>query len=185
MRVIAGEYRGRKLRSLEGENTRPTTDKIKEAIFNMIGPYFPGGTVLDLFSGSGALAIEAVSRGITEAVCIDRSYLAIQIIEQNIALTKETEKFTVRKMSAQQAIRQLAAEGHAPFDLIFLDPPYKQQQIVKIIGELQEAGLIAPKGKVVCETNKQTDFPEAVSGLQQVKNQTYGITRITVFQKEA
>ena len=74
MRVVAGEYGGRKLKSLEGSNTRPTTDKVKGAILNMIGPYFDGGLVLDLFSGSGGLAIEAVSRGMDHAYCVDRHY---------------------------------------------------------------------------------------------------------------
>ncbi|MDU0990620.1 MAG: RsmD family RNA methyltransferase, partial [Enterococcus faecium] len=89
MRIISGNYGGRRLKSLAGANTRPTTDKVKESIFNMIGPYFDGETVLDLFAGSGGLAIEAVSRGCSHAVCVDKNYQALKIIKENIEITKE------------------------------------------------------------------------------------------------
>ena len=89
MRVISGDYRGRRLKSLSGDNTRPTSDKVKESIFNMIGPYFNGGEVLDLFAGSGGLAIEAVSRGMDHAVCVDRNYQAINVIKDTFRLQKK------------------------------------------------------------------------------------------------
>lgn len=88
MRIIAGEYGGRRLKAVPGMKTRPTTDKVKEAMFNMIGPYFNGGKSLDLFAGSGGLSIEAVSRGITTATLIDHQYQAIKTIRDNIAVTK-------------------------------------------------------------------------------------------------
>ncbi|HCE12945.1 MAG TPA: 16S rRNA (guanine(966)-N(2))-methyltransferase RsmD, partial [Enterococcus sp.] len=101
MRIVAGDFGGRRLKSLAGDNTRPTTDKVKGAIFNMLGQYLAGGEVLDLFSGSGGLAIEAVSRGADHAVCVDRSFPAVKIIRENIAVTKQPEKFTVLKMDAK------------------------------------------------------------------------------------
>lgn len=119
MRVISGEYGGRRLKSLSGPNTRPTTDKVKESIFNMIGPYFDGEEVLDLFSGSGGLAIEAVSRGCSHAVCVDKNYQALKIIKENIAITKEPEKFTTLKLDADKAIEKLAQLGKK-FDYLFL-----------------------------------------------------------------
>ncbi len=102
MRVISGEYGGRRLRAVPGMKTRPTTDKVKEAIFNIIGPYFNGGTSLDLFAGSGGLSIEGVSRGIDHAVLIDRQGAAIKTIHQNIEVTKEPDKFTVYKRDAEK-----------------------------------------------------------------------------------
>ena len=84
MRVISGEYGGRRLKALDGDNTRPTTDKVKESIFNMIGPYFDGGMALDLYSGSGGLAIEAVSRGMDKSVCIEKNFAALKVIKENI-----------------------------------------------------------------------------------------------------
>src|SRR5690606_38226907 len=123
MRVITGEYGGRRLKAVPGENTRPTTDKIKESLFNMIGPYFDGGNCLDLFAGSGGLAIEAVSRGMDKAVLIDKAPAAIKVIQENIAVTKEEEKFKVIRGDAARVINNLKSEQQV-FDLVFLDPPY-------------------------------------------------------------
>lgn len=88
MRIVAGDFGGRRLKAVPGMQTRPTTDKVKEAVFNIIGPYFDGGQSLDLFAGSGGLSIEAVSRGVARAVLIDRQYQAIKTIKDNIAVTK-------------------------------------------------------------------------------------------------
>ncbi|MER2180593.1 MAG: RsmD family RNA methyltransferase, partial [Desemzia incerta] len=107
MRVITGEYGGRRLKAVPGESTRPTTDKIKESLFNMIGPYFDGGNCLDLFAGSGGLAIEAVSRGMDKAVLIDKAPAAIKVIQENIAVTKEEEKFKVIRGDAARVIKNL------------------------------------------------------------------------------
>ena len=93
MRVVAGEFGGRKLKTLSGNNTRPTTDKVKGAIFNMIGPYFDGGKALDLFSGSGSLGIEAVSRGMDQAVLVEKNFRAMEINLENIAVTKNESAF--------------------------------------------------------------------------------------------
>ena len=95
MRVISGEYGSRRLKAVPGNSTRPTTDKIKEGMFNLLGGYFDGGRVLDLYGGSGALAIEAVSRGMDEAVITEKYRPAIQTIRENVAITKEEEKFTI------------------------------------------------------------------------------------------
>lgn len=181
MRVISGEFRGRKLKSLPGDNTRPTTDKVKESIFNMIGPYFDGGQCLDLFAGSGGLAIEAISRGMAHAYLVDRSYPAIQVIKENIAITKAESQFTLWKMTAEGAIRQLA-EANQQFDLVLLDPPYAKQQIFKQLTELVAADLIAEQGIVVCETDKAVELPEEIAEkLYQVRRQNYGITAVTIY----
>ena len=97
MRIISGEFRGRRLNAVPGMATRPTTDKVKESLFNIIGPYFEGGTSLDLYGGSGGLSIEAVSRGIDHATLIDRQYAAIKTIKKNIEVTKHSERFSVYK----------------------------------------------------------------------------------------
>ena len=95
MRVVAGEFGGRRLKAVPGMKTRPTTDKVKESMFNIIGPYLNGGNVLDLFGGSGGLSIEAVSRGADSATLIDRQYQAIKTINENIEVTKSKEKFRI------------------------------------------------------------------------------------------
>lgn len=183
MRVVAGDYRGRKLKSLSGDNTRPTTDKVKESIFNMIGPYLDGGLVLDLFAGSGGLAIEAVSRGAAHAVCVDRSYPAIKIIRENIGITKEPEKFTVLKMDAKQALKEFAG-NQQQFDYIFLDPPYAKQELVLQLEQMVQADLMATHAVIVCETAKEVDLPERIGTLVQSRRQVYGITAVTIYRNE-
>lgn len=183
MRVISGDFRGRRLKSLAGDNTRPTTDKVKESIFNMIGPYFDGGTCLDLFAGSGGLAIEAVSRGMDLGICVDKNFQAIKIIKENIALTKAEDRFQVKKTTAEQAIKELAAAG-TQVELVFLDPPYAQQKIVSQLEEMLELDLIKDSGRVVCETDKEVVLPETIGTLQQTRQQTYGITAVTIYRNE-
>lgn len=183
MRVISGSYRGRRLKSLEGDNTRPTTDKVKESIFNMVGPYFDGGNVLDLFAGSGSLAIEAISRGAEKAYCVDRSYPAIKVIEENIKITKEEEKFQVLKMDASQAINYFG-EKNQRFDYIFLDPPYAKQAILEQLELMLEKKLLNAGAVIVCETLKEDLFPETFKSLVQTRRQTYGITAVTIYRNE-
>ncbi|WP_430612407.1 16S rRNA (guanine(966)-N(2))-methyltransferase RsmD [Enterococcus sp. DIV0876] len=183
MRIVAGEFGGRRLKSLQGDNTRPTTDKVKGAIFNMLGQYLHGGKVLDLFSGSGGLAIEAVSRGADHAVCVDRSFPAVKIIHENIAVTKQPEKFTVLKMDAKQAIAKFADEAQQ-FDYLFLDPPYAKQQIVDQLTEMLSFNLLSSGAKVICETDKSILLPERIGSLERIKQQTYGISQVTIYRNE-
>lgn len=183
MRVISGEYRGRRLKSLNGDNTRPTTDKVKESIYNMIGPYFDGGVVLDLYSGSGSLAIEAVSRGMDLAICIEKNYGALKIIRENITMTKEPEKFVVLKNDANQVLNQLSEEQYC-FDLVLLDPPYAKQAIAEQILQLQELDLLTPFAQIVCETDKEVYLPEQLGDFCKKRQTTYGITQITIYRRD-
>lgn len=183
MRVISGNYRGRRLKSLSGDNTRPTSDKVKESIFNMIGPYFDGGEVLDLFAGSGGLAIEAVSRGMDYAVCVERNYQALNVIKENVQITKEAEKFEVIKGDAKQVVQRLAIEGRV-FDLVFLDPPYAQQAIVQDLEKMLAAKMIASNALIVCETDKKFELPEKIGTLEQLRRQVYGLAAITIYRNE-
>ena len=182
MRVISGEYRGRRLKALEGNNTRPTTDKVKESIYNMIGPYFDGGRVLDLFAGSGALGIEALSRGMNQAVFVDRHFGAIKIIKQNIALIRAENKSHVLKMDANQAIDYL--KNDQAFDLILLDPPYATQEIEEQLEHLYQAKLIAEGAIIVCETDASIHLKEQIASLVQTKRVVYGHTAVTIYRHE-
>ena len=180
MRVVAGEYRGRKLSAVPGMVTRPTTDKVKEALFNIIGPYFDGGVSLDLFAGSGGLSIEGVSRGITEAVLIDRQYAAIKTIKKNIATTKQPERFRVYKQDAQKALKLLAAHAEH-FDLVYLDPPYAKQKIVADLNQMADLDLLNPGAVIVAETNQEANLPADLPGFELVRRQDYGITVLTIY----
>lgn len=177
MRVVAGTFGGRPLKTLAGQTTRPTTDKVKGAIFNMIGPYFDGGRVLDLFSGSGSLAIEAISRGMDEAVLVERNRQAQAIITENIKMTKAQNQFHLLKMDANKAIGVLKG----PFDLVLLDPPYAKEEIIKNITDLEDAGLLSEEVMIVCESDKAVDLPEEISHFGIWKQKTYGISKVTVY----
>ena len=146
-------------------------------MFNMIGPYFDGGRVLDLYAGSGGLSIEAVSRGMEQAVLVEKDRRAQAIIASNIQMTKESHKFQLLKMEAHQALNQL----QGTFDLIFLDPPYAKEQIVADIEALAERGLLGKEVMVVCETDKAVDLPEEIACLGIWKEKIYGISKVTVY----
>ena len=179
MRVVAGKDGGRPLKTLAGKTTRPTTDKVKGAIFNMIGPYFDGGRVLDLYAGSGSLAIEAISRGMASAVLVEKDRRAQAIINQNLKMTREEERFELLKMEANQSLERIT--GH--FDLVLLDPPYAKEQIVTDIEKMAERELLSNDALIVCETDKSVDLPEEIAGLGIWKQKIYGISKVTVYVK--
>ncbi|QCK40280.1 16S rRNA (guanine(966)-N(2))-methyltransferase RsmD [Streptococcus pyogenes] len=177
MRVVSGEFGGRPLKTLDGKITRPTSDKVRGAIFNMIGPYFNGGRVLDLFAGSGGLAIEAVSRGMSAAVLVEKNRKAQAIIQDNIIMTKAENRFTLLKMEAERAIDCLTGR----FDLVFLDPPYAKETIVATIEALAAKNLLSEQVMVVCETDKTVLLPKEIVTLGIWKEKIYGISKVTVY----
>ncbi|HGJ5622993.1 TPA: 16S rRNA (guanine(966)-N(2))-methyltransferase RsmD [Streptococcus pneumoniae] len=177
MKIVSGIYGRRPFKTLEGKTTRPTSDKVRGAIFNMIGPYFEGGRVLDLYAGSGGLSIEAVSRGMSSAVLVERDRKAQTIVAENIQMTKEVGKFQLLKMDAERALEQVSGE----FDLVFLDPPYTKEQIVADIEKMAERELFSEDVMVVCETDKAVELPEEIACLGIWKEKIYGISKVTVY----
>lgn len=143
----------------------------------MIGPYFEGGRVLDLYAGSGGLSIEAVSRGMSSAVLVERDRKAQTIVAENIQMTKEVGKFQLLKMDAERALEQVSGE----FNLIFLDPPYAKEQIVADIEKMAEKELFSEDVMVVCETDKAVELPEEIACLGIWKEKIYGISKVTVY----
>lgn len=181
MRVVSGEYGGRTLKSVSGQITRPTTDKVKESLFHMIGPYFNGGQVLDLYAGSGALGIEAVSRGMDKAYLVDNNHNAIKTIDMNIEMTREPEKFTVWKMSDLQALDRLSRMDES-FDLVLLDPPYAKQQLAVIFNHLIKEKLLKNYGMIVCETDNDVTLELDVQGVKLIKEKVYGTTKVSIYE---
>ena len=177
MKIVSGIYGGRPLKTLEGKTTRPTSDKVRGAIFNMIGPYFEGGRVLDLYAGSGGLSIEAVSRGMSSAVLVEWDRKAQAVIAENIHMTKEVPKFQLLKMEADRALEQVGGT----FDLVFLDPPYAKEQIVADIEKMAKRNLFSQEVMVVCETDKSVELPEEIACLGIWKEKIYGISKVTVY----
>lgn len=181
MRIIAGKYRSLPLEAVKGNNTRPTTDKIKEAVFNSIGPYFEGGWMLDLYAGSGSVGLECISRGMDHAVFVDKSYDAISTIKKNISFVKAAEQCTVYKMDALAALRRCKDEGRV-FDLVYLDPPYAKEQNQKVMNALCDLELLNEDAVVVVESLKEDTFPDEIGSLSKRKEVVYGITRITYYE---
>lgn len=157
MRVIAGSARRLKLVTLDGLDTRPTGDKIKETLFNMLQFDLPGSSFLDLFSGSGGIAIEALSRGASEAVLVDNSRKACAVIRENLETTHFTREGELMLCDAMTAIRRLEDQGRR-FDYIFLDPPYRKGLERTVLERLASSTLPADGGLIIVEAALETDF---------------------------
>lgn len=153
MRVIAGKMRGLYLKTVMGRNTRPTSAKVKEAMFDILSPYLsPSMIGVDLFAGSGALGIEAVSRGLTKVYLIDKNRAAIKVIKSNVKKTREPDKFKILPLCYHQAIRQFGHE-RVQFDLLILDPPYVQHLNPAVVQSFIEQKLLNPQSLILLETD--------------------------------
>lgn len=172
MRVISGERKGTRLKAVPGSATRPTTDKVKESLFNIIGPYFSGGQALDLYAGSGGLGIEALSRGCDHAVFVDRQAKAIQTLQENLQATHYTSAATVYRQDARAVLEQLIGREES-FKLIFMDPPYHDQAHVSFLEMIESNGLLTDNGVVVCEHGSDVTLPDRVGELEKIKEQRY------------
>lgn len=180
MRVVSGEYKGIALKAVPGNSTRPTTDKVKESIFNIIGPYFNGGIGLDLFAGSGSLGIEALSRGVENVIFVDRDGKAIATIKENLQTCGLLDQSEVYRNDADRALKAIM-KREIKFDYIFLDPPYKKQQLEHLLETIQNEELLTNNGIIVCEHSKDVVLPVEVGSLQQMKFENYGIISISIY----
>lgn len=156
MRVIAGTARSLQLKTLEGTETRPTLDRYKETLFNVIQSHVPGSKFLDIFAGCGGIGIEALSRGAERAVFIDNSKKAIQIIKENLEHTGFSDKADVITADAITGLMQLDRTG--PYDVIFMDPPYNKDLEKQAIEYLSHSKLISKNTLVIAEASNDTDF---------------------------
>lgn len=181
MRVVSGTQKGRSLKAVPGNTTRPTTDKVKESLFNMIGPYFEGGMALDLFAGSGGLGIEAISRGIDKVIFVDRDRMAIQTIHDNLSSCGFTEQSEVYRNDAERALKAIIKRDLI-FDYIFLDPPYKKQQLTKLLEMMDRDQLLTEDGLIICEHSSDIQLPEQIGRYIQFKHENYGIISISIYK---
>ncbi len=177
MRVITGSARGMTLRTLEGDNVRPTTDKVKEAIFSAIQFEIEGRRILDLFAGSGQLGIEALSRGAANATFVDADKNAIRIIKENLAKTKLDSLSSV----AQTDSIAFLTMTDKVFDIAFLDPPYGNGLLQKALSKISEH--IAEGGMVICEHPFKEELEDNYGGLVRQKEYKYSKTAVTVYRK--
>lgn len=156
MRVIAGTARSMPLKTVKGFDTRPTTDKTKETLFNILQTDIPDSRFLDLFSGSGAIAIEALSRGAAHAVLVEQNLKAAECIKENLVFTKLAERAEVQKCDVLTAMHRM--EGQKPFDVIFMDPPYNQELERQVLEYLKNSTLADDYTVIVVEASLETDF---------------------------
>ena len=180
MRIVAGKWRSRPLATLKGSATRPTLDKVREAVFSSLGQSFAGGSMLDLYAGSGAVAYEALSRGMDDAVLVDQSAAAAAVIRAN-KRTLQADAARILNMSDTAALKLLAAEGRA-FDLVYLDPPYAQQRLREVLQFLADHAMVKPGGSVVLESAREDSFTGTYGPLYKAREAVYGITSITYYK---
>lgn len=183
MRVISGTAKGRSLKAVPGTSTRPTTDKVKEAIFSMIGPYFDGGQVLDLFAGTGGLGIEALSRGMDKAVFIDIEKKSIDTIQHNVEVARLKDQVEIYRTDATRALKVLAKRAEK-FQLVFLDPPYKMKGIAELMTTMEDQAIVEADATVVVEHDAKDVLLETIGGFKQLRRADYGDTAVTIFKRE-
>lgn len=182
MRVIAGDYKGRKLKAVPGKGTRPTSDKIKESIFHMLGPYFDGGKCLDLFAGSGSLGIEALSRGMDEAIFVELSNLAVRTIKENLSVISPKQQTIVHKQNAFTMLR-LWKKRAETFDLILMDPPYDEINVNDLLSVICESNIANSNALLYVEYRASTQLI-SLDGWEIIREKAFNqTTKMTIFQK--
>lgn len=177
MRIIAGKYRGTKLYTLEGLDTRPTLDRVKEPLFSILQSKLLKANVLDLFAGSGALSLESLSRGAERVVLCDNSKKAINVIKQNFEKLKIVTNFEIINKDYIEALKNLQNEK---FDIIFLDPPYNMHILNDILNFISINKLLTKDGIVICEIDKE--YLEDINDLELIKNKRYGSTFVYIYK---
>ncbi len=183
MRIVAGEFGSRKLETLKGTNTRPTLDKVREAVFSSLGGFFDGGNFLDVYAGSGAVGLEALSRGCRFAVLNDMSRDAYKVILSNVNKLKVEDRCKVYAVSDMKLLNLLSKKD-MKFDLVYLDPPYAKEKNQKVMKKLCELDLLNDGAVVIVESLKEDVYDEEVADLTMVKVATYGISKVTYYRKK-
>lgn len=182
MRVITGTARGRKLKTLEGSDVRPTTDRIKEAIFSVIHFDIEGRTMLDLFAGSGQMGIEAVSRGASKAVFVDSSANSIDVVKENVISCGMMKHAVIVQNEAKMYLKHCISDGREKFDFAFLDPPYGKGILQDVLPMVTQ--VMRDSGAVICECPLDEELPEKVENFCIYKTYRYGKIKITFYRIE-
>jgi 16S rRNA (guanine966-N2)-methyltransferase len=182
MRIIAGEFKGRRLAAVKG-HIRPTSDKVREAIFSILGAAVVKARVLDLFAGTGALTLEALSRGAAAAVLVEEHPAALKVLQQNLVALALNEKVRVLALPVSAALRKLAARRDR-FSLVFLDPPYERGLALKTLTALAASDLLGPEASVVAEHSHREALPERLGSLRLSQARRYGDTQVAFYGVE-
>jgi len=178
VRVISGKVRGLKLECPQGFETRPTLDRVKEAVFSMLLPYIANSSVLDLYAGSGALGIEALSRGADSAVFIDDNEDAYNCIKRNLSNAKFNNKATVLRTSAESFLKS----SDRKFDIIFIDPPYSKDMYSSTLKLIRDFKILSNEGIILAEWDYEIGFTSTLSGFVVEKEKKYGRVGVSVLK---
>jgi 16S rRNA (guanine966-N2)-methyltransferase len=187
VRVITGMAKGRPLKTVKGHDIRPTADRVKESLFNVIGPRVAGADFLDLFAGSGAVGIEALSRGASFCVFVELQTAHLKVVEENLAATGLRDRAELLRRDARAATSDLGARGRR-FDLIFVDPPYGQELVPTALQGIAEHSLLTQGGWVLCEHHRRDSVPDALpgpgeaGGLTKFRELLFGETVISLYK---
>lgn len=179
MRVISGSARGRRLKELPGMDTRPTTDQVKESIFNIIQFDVEGRKVLDLFAGTGQMGIEALSRGAAHATFVDLAPAAAKIVRENVELTRFTDVSRV----VQSDWRGFLSSCREKFDLIFLDPPYRTDMLENAMQTIAAIDILSEHGIMICESPLDKELPDLAAPYEKGKEYRYGKIKVTLYRR--
>ncbi len=184
MKILTGRLRGQKIEFKPNPHLRPTADKVRQAVFNMLQGGIEGKRVLDLYSGTGALGIEALSSGAETVVFVEKNAAQCRAIKRSLEFLKLSDHARVENSDAIRAVQRLAGEALA-FDLIFLDPPYEKGLALETLQAISKTSIFNEDCLVICETGEAEPIPEKIGPFHCVKNKQYGDTRILLFaQKE-
>lgn len=182
MRIIAGEFSSRKLETKKGNTTRPTLDKVREAVFSSLGGFFDGGNVLDLYAGSGAVGLEALSRGMDVAYFSDKDREACNIIRKNIATLNVKDRAKLYPIPDMKMLSLMQQNG-IRFGLIYIDPPYAKQKNLEVLRYIDENDMLEENGTVVIESLQEETYKITdLIHMQYYKEVVYGISKITYYK---
>lgn len=182
MRIVSGTFKGRRLSSPASMEIRPTSDKVREAIFNILPREFPFNKVLDLFAGTGAMGLEALSRGALDATFVDSGTEAIALIRKNIESCGVEAR--VYRSGAGDSLKRFARKGEK-FDLIIIDPPYSSTLLKEALEAIDAGGLLAPGGVIVAETTKRMALEAELKSLEHFDERRYGDTVVYFLRRRA
>jgi 16S rRNA (guanine(966)-N(2))-methyltransferase RsmD len=183
LRIIAGTAKGRQLKPPRGMQTRPTADRVKETIFNILGQWLDGETVLDLYAGVGGLGLEALSRGARSATFVERDRHVMTALAENIQALGFGPATTTLLKPVDKVLKDLARRG-AAFTLVFSDPPYADKAGSVVLEALDAGGLVAPGGRAVIEHDRREALPERVGALAKVDERRFGDTQVSFYERD-
>ena len=184
MRITGGQSKGRTLASPKGMDIRPTTDKVREAIFNIIGQDMSGLYVLDLFAGTGIFGIETLSRGAQHAVFVDNSQQALKLIRKNLVTCGFENSGTVLKRDLKKSATLSHPVLQQRFDLLFLDPPYRKDMLIPLLEKISTADILSNGSRVLVELSKHEILPNSFGNLKAADCRLYGDTMINIYAHE-